>query len=191
MGPSSFSGPRSPRIPSPTWHLSRPDNGPPREEHAPCIPAHQPEGEQGLQVEDTGRPGGKTGGGLGAERDAGPGITRAPTTTRVFKISDIPLPQGPHNSRGGRGPEAAPTVGSVLPLVLHGQGRRGGESEPARPQPGRAGGSARCSAPPRAGPRPPGLLCASSPMGAPRGLGRGPGRGQAAEGVGPQPLFPK
>ena len=34
------------------------------------------------------------------------------------------------------------SIGSVLPLVHHGRGGRGGVSGPARPQPGRAGGSA-------------------------------------------------
>lgn len=114
-----------------------------------------------------------------------------PAAMQVFKISDVPLPQGsPQFSIGGRRPEAAPTVGSVLPLVLHGQGGPAREFKPARPQPGRAGGSAGCSAPPRAGPSLPGQPRVPSPMGAPRGQRRGPGRGQAQEGWGLNLCFP-
>lgn len=71
-GTGPFPEPGSPRLPSPAWHLSRPDNGTSRAEHALCVPAHQTEGEQGIPGGDSGQPGGKRGSGLGAERNAGP-----------------------------------------------------------------------------------------------------------------------
>lgn len=114
-----------------------------------------------------------------------------PATMQVFKILDVPLPQEPPQfSKGGCRPEVAPTVGSVLPLVLHGQGGRGKKFKPARPQPVRAGGTAGCSAPPRAGPSLRGQPRAPSPMGASRRRRRCPGRSRAQEGWGLNLCFP-
>ena len=117
----------------------------------------------------------------------GPQLQRGCLRSRMF-----PPTKAPELSRGGRGPEAAPTVGSVLPLVHHGRGGRGGESEPARPQPGRARGSAGCSAPPRTRARPSHLVILSRPhqWESRAGGGGTQGRGRAREGVEPQPLFP-
>lgn len=131
--------------------------------------------------------------GFGAEQDARPGSRRPPAAARLFIRSRMSPPtKAPELSRGGRGPEAAPTVGSVLPLVHHGRGGRGGESEPARPQPGRARGSAGCSAPPRVRARPSHLVIPSRPhqWESRAGGGGTQGRGRAREGVEPQPLFP-
>lgn len=91
-------------------------------------------------------------------------------------------PRDPRLSWGGRKPEAVPTVGSVLPLVLHGRRRSVRESRPVRPQPGQPGGSAGCSAPPRPQPRPARVE--------PRaGGGRARGRARAERGWGPNVCF--
>lgn len=138
-------------------------------------------------------PAGAGGREFGAERNAGPGSRRGPpAAARVFMISEVPLPQGPPTQRGDRGPEAAPTVGSVLPLVLHGRVGRGGESEPERPQPARAGGSAGCSAPPRARPLPARLASPARCLQWEPGAGGGGTRGGAGlgRGWGPNLCFP-
>lgn len=99
-----------------------------------------PRGSGGSREGMSGDPAGVVGSGFGAEEQLHSRALRA----------RCPLPPwDPRLSCGGRKPEAAPTVGSVLPLVLHGRRRSVRESRPVRPQPGQPGGSAGCSAPPR------------------------------------------
>lgn len=82
-GPYASSEPRSPSLPSPAWHLSRQITGPPRAEHAPCVPAHQPKGVRGLPGERTrgdpaeqGGVGSAQSGMLGREAGEGPQLQR-------------------------------------------------------------------------------------------------------------------
>lgn len=94
--PCPFAEPGSPRLPSPAGHLSHPDNGTSREEHALCVPAHQPEGEQGIPGGDAGQPGGKR---ARRREECRPKNQKgAPAAARVFKMSDVSLPQAPSNS---------------------------------------------------------------------------------------------
>lgn len=99
LGPCPFSKPRSPRLPSPAWHLSHPDNGTSPGGACACVPARRPEGEQGFPGGSAGRQGGERGSGHGAGRDAGPGSRMRPRLQRGrLRSQTCPSSKGPPNS---------------------------------------------------------------------------------------------
>lgn len=103
-GPGPFLSPDRRASPPPPCIRAAQITGPPRTEHAPCLSADHPEGQQGLPRGDAGRPGGSRECGLGAELDARPGSRRRPlAAARVFKISDVPFPRPPNSSEADAG----------------------------------------------------------------------------------------
>lgn len=175
-----------PRLPSPARHLSRPDNGTSGAEHAPCF---DPAAEREL-----GDSGPRARGGERRPSWRGPGGGDLGSCSAGLSGPGCPLPT-PGSTEGGPRPEAAPTVGSVLPLVLHGRSGRGGESQPPRPQPERAGGYGlrRPAWPrprPRPRPRPPRQPPQSPSNGSLAGSGGGERGGASPGWVEPLPLFP-
>jgi hypothetical protein len=191
--PCFFSQPRSPSLPSPARHLSRPDNGSSAEGACAVRPGPSSQREQGIPGGDARPPGWSRKRGMRAARDAQARARRGPWLQRGClrsQMSPSSLNIHPSNSA-----EATPTVGSVLPIVLHDRSGQGGEAQPARPQPRRAGGSAGSSAPPRA-PAPPRLPAWSAPPppapsnGSPAPEGAWPGGGPGLRRGETQPLFP-
>lgn len=183
LGPCPFSKPGSPRLPSPAWHLSHPDNGTSPGGACACVPAHRPEGERGFPGGHAGRRGGKRGSGHGAERDAGPASRTRPPLQRGCLRSQtspsskgLPTRQRRPRVRGGSYRRLRPSSRPPWP-------RRAGRGVRASATPARAGGrlcGLQRPAPARAPPSPPGPLREPSPMGSPARAeaGAGPGRGQ-------------